>query len=279
MEHLHSGKVRDVYADGEDVVLVASDRISVYDVLLPTPIPGKGALLTQLSVWWFEQTADVIGNHLISATGFPPELAGRSMRCKRLDMVQVECVVRGYLAGSAVRDYQRDGTVSGVRLPSGLAEGDRLPEPVFTPSSKAPLGEHDEPITFQQVVDKVGADTAERLRTASLELYARGAARAADAGVLIADTKLEFGFDAGGELVVGDELLTSDSSRFWRADEWRPGGPQKAFDKQFVRDWATGSGWDKSEPGPEIPPDVVAATRERYVAAFELITGTPWARA
>ncbi|MGH3433945.1 MAG: phosphoribosylaminoimidazolesuccinocarboxamide synthase [Thermocrispum sp.] len=280
MKHLHSGKVRDVYQreDG-DLVLVASDRVSVYDVVLPTPIPGKGELLTRLSVWWFEQTADLFGNHLISATGFPPELQGRSMRCKPLRMVPVECVVRGYLAGSAVRDYQRDGAVSGVRLPAGLVEGDRLPEPVFTPSSKAPHGEHDAPITFARVVDLVGEETAARLRDVSLALYRMGAARTAAAGLVLADTKLEFGFDATGELVLGDELLTSDSSRYWPADEWRPGGPQPAFDKQFVRDWAAGTGWDKTPPGPQIPGDVVAATRERYVAAYQRLTGQRWARA
>lgn len=280
MKHLHSGKVRDVYQreDG-DLVLVASDRVSVYDVVLPTPIPGKGELLTQLSVWWFEQTSDVIPNHLVSATGFPPELAGRSMRCRPLRMLPVECVVRGYLAGSAVRDYQRDGTVSGVRLLAGLVEGDRLPEPVFTPSSKAPQGEHDEPITFAQVVDAVGAEMAGRLRDVSVELYNAGAARAAEAGLVLADTKLEFGEDADGALILGDELLTSDSSRFWPADEWKPGGPQPAFDKQFVRDWAMSTGWDKTAPGPEIPPEVASATRERYVEAYERLTGQRWSRA
>lgn len=279
MEHLHSGKVRDVYADGDDLVLVASDRVSVFDVVLPTPIPGKGALLTQLSVWWFSQTGDIVPNHLISTKDFPPELQRRSMRCMRLDMLKVECVVRGYLAGSAVRDYAATGTVSGVRLPAGLREGDRLPEPVFTPSSKAPIGEHDEPITFDDVVDEVGGELAEQLRDTSLQLYTRGAARAEQAGVLLADTKFEFGLDsrdAGKRLVLGDELLTSDSSRYWPADEWKPGGPQPAFDKQFVRDWALSTGWDKTSPGPEIPADVVAATRERYVQAYERITGLRW---
>jgi phosphoribosylaminoimidazole-succinocarboxamide synthase len=277
MKHLHSGKVRDVYQDDDGtVVLVASDRVSVFDVVLPTPVPDKGALLTQLSAWWFKQTAEVFPNHLITTDGFPPEWAGRAMRCKPLTMLPVECVVRGYLAGSAVRDYQRDGTVSGVKLPAGLVEGDRLPDPVFTPSSKAPQGEHDEPITFEQVVDLIGAETAERIKDASLELYTRGAARAADVGLVLADTKLEFGYDADGELVLGDELLTSDSSRYWPMDQWQPGGPQPAFDKQFVRDWAASTGWDKTPPGPELPADVVAATRERYVAAYERLTGQRW---
>lgn len=276
MEHVHRGKVRDLYLDGDDLVLVASDRVSVYDVVLPTPIPGKGELLTQLSVWWFGQTGDIVPNHLISATGFPPELARRSMRCTRLDMLKVECVVRGYLAGSAVRDYRSTGTVSGVRLPAGLVEGDRLPEPVFTPSSKAPIGEHDEPITFDDVVTEVGGELAEQLREVSLALYRRGAERAEQAGVLLADTKFEFGLDADKRLVLGDELLTSDSSRYWPADQWKPGGPQPAFDKQFVRDWAVSTGWDKTPPGPEIPADVVAATRQRYLEAYERITGNRW---
>ena len=276
MKLLHSGKVRDVYADGEDIILVASDRVSVFDIVLPTPIPDKGKLLTALSLWWFEQLADVVGNHVLSATDVPEKFAGRAVRCRRLDMVAVECVARGYLTGSGLADYRRDGAVSGIELPPGLRDGDRLPEPIFTPSTKAPVGEHDEPISYQGVVDRLGAGTADRLRDLTLRLYRRGAALAAERGIIIADTKVEFGLDSDGQLVLGDELLTSDSSRFWPMEGWEPGGAQPSFDKQYVRDWASSSGWDRTEPAPQIPERVVEATRERYIEAYERLTGRTW---
>ncbi|WP_236796623.1 phosphoribosylaminoimidazolesuccinocarboxamide synthase [Amycolatopsis sp. GM8] len=272
MEHVHAGKVRDLYRDGDDILLVASDRISVYDVVLPTPVPGKGALLTQLSNWWFEYFRDVVPNHVLSTTDVPEEFAGRAVRCRPLKMVQVECIARGYLAGLGLREYQKYGTVSGVALPPGLEEGSKLPEPIFTPTTKASEG-HDEFITFDDVVKQEGQETAERLRALTLDIYRRGAEHAAGRGIIVADTKLEFGWDSAGVLTLGDEVLTSDSSRFWPADQWEPGRPQYAFDKQFVREWATGTGWDKTEPGPEIPADVVEATRRRYTEAYERITG------
>jgi phosphoribosylaminoimidazole-succinocarboxamide synthase len=265
-----------VYRDGADIILVASDRVSVYDVVLPTPIPDKGAILTRLSLWWFEQLADVVPNHVISATDVPAQWAGRAIRCRRLSMVPVECIARGYLAGLGLREYEKTGAVSGVALPAGLVEGSLLPEPVFTPTTKAPPGEHDEFITFDDVVSEVGADLAGQLREITLEVYRRGAAIAARKRILIADTKLEFGWAPDGTLVLGDEVLTSDSSRFWPADAWQPGRPQFSFDKQFLRDWAAGTGWDKKNPAPEIPPDVVAATRARYIEAYERITGHRW---
>ncbi|MEV0367364.1 phosphoribosylaminoimidazolesuccinocarboxamide synthase [Nocardia fusca] len=274
MKHVHAGKVRDLYTDGDTLLLVASDRVSVYDVSLPTPIPDKGALLTQLSNWWFEYFAD-IPNHVLSGTDVPPEFAGRAVRVKPLKMVLVECVARGYLVGSGWKDYQRTGSVSGIRLPEGLREGDKLPEPIFTPTTKVSDTGHDEPMTFDEVVAQEGAEVAARLRDLTLDLYSRGAAYAAERGVIIADTKVEFGWD-GDVLTLGDELLTSDSSRFWPAAEWEPGRPQRSFDKQFVRDWATSTGWDKEPPGPEIPADIVAATRSKYVEAYELITGRSW---
>ena len=281
MRLLHRGKVRDVYAladegGGDDLLLVASDRISVYDVVLPTPIPDKGAVLTRLSRWWFDRLADLVPNHLVDGA-VPAELAGRAMRCRRLDMLPVECVARGYLTGGGLAEYAADGTVSGVALPPGLVDGSRLPEPVFTPSSKAPQGEHDAPMTYAQVEALVGADTAARLRELTLAVYRRGAETAAAGGILVADTKLEFGRDpATGEVVLADEVLTPDSSRFWPADRWAPGRPQRSFDKQFVRDWSATLPWDRTAPGPAIPPDVVAATRARYVEAYERITGTRW---
>lgn len=276
MKHLHSGKVRDLYELDGDLLLVASDRVSVFDVVLPTPIPDKGALLTALSLWWFEQLADVVPSHVISATDVPDEFAGRAVRCRKLDMVDVECVARGYLTGGGLKEYRAGGTVSGVSLPEGLQDGSRLPEPIFTPSTKAPLGQHDEPISFEQVVDKLGQDTAERLRQVTLDVYRRGVELAAERGIIIADTKLELGWDADGTLVLGDEVLTSDSSRFWPAELWEPGHAQPSFDKQFVRDWASATGWDKSSPPPEIPDEIVQATREKYVEAYERITGKTW---
>ncbi|MBQ0901674.1 phosphoribosylaminoimidazolesuccinocarboxamide synthase [Micromonospora sp. U21] len=276
MELLHSGKVRDVYADGDDLILVASDRISIYDVALPTPIPDKGRLLTALSLWWFEQLGDLVPNHVISATDVPAEFAGRAIRCQRLDMVPVECVARGYLTGGGLREYERTGAVSGVPLPRGLGEASILPEPIFTPSSKAPVGEHDEPITFADVVDKVGQATAERLRQITIDIYRHGAELAADRGILVADTKIELGWAPDGTLVLADELLTSDSSRFWPAESYQPGRVQFSYDKQYVRDWATGSGWDKQGSAPDMPAEVVEATRARYVEVYEKLTGNRW---
>jgi phosphoribosylaminoimidazole-succinocarboxamide synthase len=275
VELLHSGKVRDVYAAGDDLLLVASDRVSVYDVVLPTPIPGKGAVLTALSLWWFGALADMVPNHVLSAVDVPAEFAGRAVRCRRLAMLPVECVARGYLTGGGLTEYRATGAVSGVPLPAGLSDGSKLPEPVFTPSTKATVG-HDEPLPYDGLVSLVGADLAARLRDLTLALYDRGAAIAAKNGIIVADTKLEFGTAADGELVLADELLTSDSSRFWPAEDWRPGRAQTSFDKQVVRDWAAATGWDKRAPGPDLPPDVVALTQARYAEAYERITGQPW---
>ncbi|MFV2085249.1 phosphoribosylaminoimidazolesuccinocarboxamide synthase [Micromonospora sp. LOL_021] len=276
MELLHSGKVRDVYADGDDLILVASDRISVYDVVLPTPIPDKGKLLTALSLWWFEQLADLVPNHVVSATDVPAEFAGRAIRCRRLDMVPVECIARGYLTGLGLKEYQKSGSVSGVALPAGLVEASKLPEPIFTPTTKAAVSEHDEFITYADVVTQVGAETAQRLRQITLDVYRRGAALAADRGLIVADTKIELGWAPDGTLVLADEVLTSDSSRFWPADAYQPGRAQFSFDKQYVRDWAAGTGWDKRPPAPEVPADVVEVTRARYVEVYERITGHTW---
>lgn len=275
MKHLHAGKVRDVYEDRGDLLLVASDRISVYDVTLPTPIPDKGALLTQLSVWWFERFRDLVPNHLISASDVPTEFAGRAVRCKPLKMIKVECIARGFLSGSGLQEYRRKGSVSGVPLPTGLQEGSRLPEPIFTPTTKADAG-HDEPITFDDVVAMEGHETAALLRELTLRIYRKGAEHAAASGIIVADTKLEFGWADDGTLTLGDEVLTSDSSRFWPADQWEPGRPQFAFDKQYVRDWAAATGWDKTPPGPAIPPEIVEVTRRRYIEAYERITGLEW---
>ncbi|EHY90520.1 phosphoribosylaminoimidazolesuccinocarboxamide synthase [Saccharomonospora azurea] len=275
VKHLHAGKVRDLYEDRGDILLVASDRVSVYDVPLPTPVPDKGALLTQLSVWWFERFRDVVPNHLISATDVPAEFAGRAVRCRPLDMIKVECVARGYLTGSGLAEYQRSSSVCGVPLPPGLVEGSKLPEPIFTPTTKADSG-HDLPITFDDVVAQEGRETAERLRELTLRIYREGAEYAAERGIIVADTKLEFGWDSEGTLTLGDEVLTSDSSRFWPADSWEPGRPQYSFDKQYVRDWATSTGWDKTPPGPAVPPEVVEATRRRYIDVYERLTGRTW---
>jgi len=276
VELLHSGKVRDLYADGDDLILVASDRVSVYDVVLPTPIPDKGAILTQLSLWWFERLADVMPNHVISADDVPAEFAGRAIRCRRLSMVPIECVARGYLTGGGLTEYLVTGAVSGIPLPPGLVDADQLPEPIFTPSTKAPMGQHDEPIPFATVVETVGEETAARLRETTLEVYRRGAALAAERGIIIADTKIELGWAPDGTLVLADEVLTPDSSRFWPADGWRPGTTPFSFDKQYLRDWAAGTGWDKRAPGPAVPEDVVAATRERYVEVYQRLTGLTW---
>lgn len=276
MKLLHSGKVRDVYQDDNgELLLVATDRVSVYDVTLPTEVPEKGALLTQLSAWWFDQLSDIVPNHVISMTDVPAQWAGRAVRCRPLSMLPVECIARGYLAGLGLREYQQYGSISGVQLPEGLVEGSRLPEPIFTPTTKATTG-HDEFMTFEDAAKLIGQETAERVRELTIEIYKRGAARAIERGIIIADTKLEFGHDAEGVLTLADEVLTSDSSRFWPAAEWEPGRPQHAFDKQYVRDWSLTTGWDKTEPGPAMPADVVEATRARYIEVYEQITGQNW---
>jgi len=277
LRHLHSGKVRDLYETPDGLLLmVASDRISAYDFVLPTPIPDKGAVLTQMSLWWFEQLADVVPNHVVS-TDVPAAYAGRAVLCRRLDMFPVECVARGYLAGSGLVDYRDSGAVCGVPLPPGLEEGSELPEPVFTPATKAAMGEHDENVSYDAVVDVVGADVAAELRRITLAVYARGRDVARDRGIILADTKIELGRDDEGGIVLGDEVLTPDSSRFWPADGWRPGRPQPSFDKQYVRDWLTSpaSGWDRhsGEPPPPLPDDVVERTRAKYVEAYERLTG------
>jgi phosphoribosylaminoimidazole-succinocarboxamide synthase len=274
---LARGKVREIYELGDDLLMVASDRISTYDVVHPTEIPDKGRVLTALSVVWFDLTRELVPNHLISVTdGVPDDLRGRAMRVKRLSMVPVECVVRGYLSGSGWKDYQATGRVSGIELPPGLRESDRLPEPIFTPSTKAEVG-HDETIDFEQAAELAGSrELAGRLREASLAVYNAVADHARERGIILADTKFEFGMDADGELTLGDEVCTPDSSRFWPADEYEPGRAQPSFDKQFVRDWASSTGWDKAPPAPAIPDDVVAATRERYVTAYERLSGEPF---
>jgi phosphoribosylaminoimidazole-succinocarboxamide synthase len=274
---LARGKVREIYELGDDLLMVASDRISTYDVIHPTPIPDKGKVLTGLSVLWFDLTRDIVANHLISATdGVPGEFRGRALRVRRLRMVPVECVVRGYLSGSGWKDYQATGKVSGIELPSGLRESEQLPEPIFTPSTKAEEG-HDEAIDFEQAAELAGSrDVAAKLRDASLAVYGAVAEHARARGIILADTKFEFGFDAAGTLTLGDEVCTPDSSRFWPADTYEPGRSQPSFDKQYVRDWASGTGWDKTPPAPAIPDDVVAQTRERYVTAYERLAGEPF---
>jgi len=274
---LAKGKVRELYDLGDDLLMVASDRISTYDVIHPTPIPDKGRVLAGLSVLWFGLTGDIVGNHFVSATdGVPDEARGRGLRVRRLDMLPVECVVRGYLAGGGWSEYKRDGRVSGIPLPDGLQESERLPEPIFTPSTKAEEG-HDEPIDLEQTAQLVGSrELAERLREVSLAVYGAVAEHARARGVILADTKFEFGMDAEGRLTLGDEVCTPDSSRFWPADQYEAGRSQPSFDKQYVRDWAAGTGWDKSPPAPAIPDDVVAQTRERYVRAYELLAGEPF---
>lgn len=277
MELIHQGKVRDVYADGGDLVLVASDRVSVYDVVLPTPIPGKGALLTALSLWWFEQLADIVPNHVISAEDVPAEFAGRALRVKRLEMVKIEAVVRGYLTGSGLAEYDKSGTVCGIALPEGLVDGSRLPAPIYTPTTKGDVGDHDLPMTYEETAALVGADLAARVRDLTLEVYRRGAEIALAKGIIIADTKLEFGIDADGTLRLADEVLTSDSSRFWDAAAWKPGQTQPSFDKQYVRDWAKSTGWTPDDAeAPELPQAVIDATLARYIEAYELLTGRRW---
>lgn len=282
--HVYSGKVRDLYAPLDDagnprddqVLLVASDRISAFDYVLSTPIPDKGAVLTQLSLWWFEQMADLVPNHVIS-TDVPEAVAGRAVLVERLDMVPLEAIARAYLTGGGLAEYRETGSVCGVALPAGLEDASKLDEPVFTPTSKAELGEHDEPMTYDEAVDLIGAERAEEIRDLTVRILQRGNEIASERGILIADTKVEFGVRADGTLVLADELLTPDSSRFWPADDWQPGRAQNSFDKQFVRDWLTSdaSGWDKAsgEEPPALPADVVEATRAKYVEAYENLTG------
>jgi phosphoribosylaminoimidazole-succinocarboxamide synthase len=278
-----SGKVREMYgldgggtAEGR-LLMVASDRISTYDAVHPTPIPDKGKVLTGLSVFWFAKTSHIVANHLLSTTdGVPAEALGRALVVRRLEMLPVECVVRGYITGSGWKDYLATGAVSGIELPSGLRESEQLPHPIFTPSTKADVG-HDEAIDFARAAELVGDQgLMARVRDVSVELYSFAAAHARECGVILADTKFEFGLDADGELVVGDEVLTPDSSRYWPVDGYAPGQGQPSFDKQYVRDWAAGSGWDKKPPAPAIPDDVVAGTRARYVEAYERIAGEPF---
>jgi phosphoribosylaminoimidazole-succinocarboxamide synthase len=284
VRHLHSGKVRDLYElPGGELALVARDTMSAYDYVLEPAIPDKGRILTQLSLWWFEQLADVVPNHIVSAeppAGAPAEWSGRAVVAKRLDMIQVECVARGYLAGGGLADYQATGAISGIELPDGLTDGARLPAPIFTPTTKAPLGEHDTPMTYREVEEKLTPGTAGRIREVTLAIYGRGAELARERGIIVADTKVELGWAADGALTLGDELLTPDSSRFWPADRWQPGRPQPSYDKQYVRDWLVSpeSGWqrDSGQAPPPLPDDVVERTRAKYVEAYELLTGRIW---
>ena len=272
------GKVRDIYEVGDDLLIVATDRLSAFDVVLPTPIPDKGRVLTQLSLFWFKTLEDILPHHVLSATEFPPpanvysqQLAGRSMLCRKTRPLPIECVVRGYLAGSGWKDYRTSGKVCGVALPPGLRESDRLPAPIFTPSTKATTG-HDENISFDEVVARVGGERAEELRSVSLEIYRRAAAYAEPRGILLADTKFEFGL-IGDQLIWIDEALTPDSSRFWPAQGYQPGRSQPSFDKQYVRDYLESIGWNKQPPGPQLPPEVVERTRAKYREAYRLLAG------
>ncbi|MFI9774464.1 phosphoribosylaminoimidazolesuccinocarboxamide synthase [Streptomyces sp. NPDC051956] len=281
--HLHTGKVRDLYRnEAGDLVMVASDRMSAYDWVLPTPIPDKGRVLTQLSLWWFDQLADLVPNHVLSTElppGAPADWQGRTLICKSLRMVPVECVARGYLTGSGLVEYNASRTVCGLALPEGLTDGSELPAPIFTPATKAEVGEHDENVSYEEVARQVGAETAAELRQMTLAVYGRARDIARERGVILADTKFEFGFD-GEALILGDEVLTPDSSRFWPAAEWEPGHAQPSFDKQYVRNWLTGpeSGWDRGseQPPPALPQQVVDATRAKYIEAYERLTGVSW---
>ncbi|MFD9010790.1 phosphoribosylaminoimidazolesuccinocarboxamide synthase [Streptomyces sp. NPDC059552] len=284
--HLHTGKVRDLYRDEDDrLVMVASDRMSAFDWVLPTEIPDKGRVLTQLSLWWFDQLADLVPNHVISTdlpAGAPADWAGRTLVCRNLDMVPVECVARGYLAGSGLAEYNETRTVCGLGLPEGLVDGSELPAPIFTPAAKAAVGEHDENVSYEEVARTAGAETAALLRQTTLAVYSRARDIARERGIILADTKFEFGFDPkDGTLVAADEVLTPDSSRFWPADQWEPGRSQPSFDKQYVRDWLASpeSGWDRKGelPPPALPEEVVARTRAKYIEAFERLTGLSWA--
>ncbi|WP_101523330.1 phosphoribosylaminoimidazolesuccinocarboxamide synthase [Nocardioides houyundeii] len=279
--HVHSGKVRDLYRidSGEHqgrLLMVASDRISAYDYVLDSTIPDKGEILTRMSLWWFGQLADLADNHVVS-TDVPAQVAGRAVICESLDMFPVECVARGYLTGSGLVDYRRTGEVCGISLPPGLEDASRLPEPIFTPASKAELGDHDENVSYDAVVATIGDTTAAQLRRLTLEVYGRAEAIARERGIILADTKLEFGRRPDGTTVLADEVLTPDSSRYWPADEWQPGRAQRSYDKQVVRDWLTGpdSGWDRTAgtPPPALPAEVVELTRGRYVEAYERLTG------
>ncbi|MFC8075983.1 phosphoribosylaminoimidazolesuccinocarboxamide synthase [Streptomyces sp. NPDC057307] len=282
--HLHTGKVRDLYRnEAGDLVMVASDRISAYDWVLPTEIPDKGRVLTQLSLWWFDKLTDLAPNHVISADlpdGAPAHWVGRTLICKSLRMAPVECVARGYLTGSGLAEYEQTRTVCGLALPEGLVDGSELPAPIFTPATKAAVGDHDENVSYEEVARQVGAETAALLRRTTLDVYGRARDIARDRGIILADTKFEFGFDADDRLVLADEVLTPDSSRFWPASSWEPGHAQPSYDKQYVRDWLTSSasGWDRAseQPPPELPGEVVDATRAKYLEAYELLTGTRW---
>ncbi|RLL67660.1 phosphoribosylaminoimidazolesuccinocarboxamide synthase [Streptomyces sp. Z26] len=301
--HVHTGKVRDLYRnEAGELVMVASDRISAYDWVLPTVIPDKGRILTQLSQWWFEQLADLVPHHVLSTEpppGAPADWAGRTVVCRPLRMLPVECVARGYLTGSGLAEYEQTRTVCGLALPEGLVDGSELPAPIFTPATKAEVGEHDENVAYEHVARQVGAEVAARLRQLTLDVYDRGRVLARDRGIILADTKFEFGFaaaggstdataegladgtaDGGGQLVLGDEVLTPDSSRFWLVDDWEPGRAQASFDKQYVRDWLSGpeSGWDRrsEQPPPELPAHVVERTRQKYTEAYRLLIGTPF---
>lgn len=281
--HLHTGKVRDLYQnEAGELVMVASDRLSAYDWVLPSEIPDKGRVLTQLSLWWFDQLADLVPNHVISTdlpAGAPADWAGRTLVCKSLKMVPVECVARGYLTGSGLLEYDESRTVCGLALPEGLVDGSELPAPIFTPAAKAAVGEHDENVAYEEVARQVGAETAAQLRQTTLAVYGRALDIARERGLILADTKFEFGFE-GERLILADEVLTPDSSRFWPADLWEPGHAQPSYDKQFVRNWLTSpaSGWDRKseQPPPALPQDVVDATRAKYIEAYERLTGTAW---
>ncbi|NWF31356.1 phosphoribosylaminoimidazolesuccinocarboxamide synthase [Streptomyces sp. PKU-EA00015] len=281
--HVHTGKVRDLYRnEAGDLVMVASDRMSAYDWVLPTEIPDKGRVLTRLSLWWFEQLQDLVPNHVLSTdlpAGAPADWEGRTLICKSLNMVPVECVARGYLTGSGLAEYEQTRTVCGLALPEGLVDGSELPAPIFTPATKAAVGDHDENVSYEEVARQVGAETAAHLRRTTLDVYARARDIARERGIILADTKFEFGFD-GETLVIADEVLTPDSSRFWPAASWEPGHAQPSYDKQYVRDWLTSaaSGWDRrsEQPPPALPQDVVDATRSKYLEAYELLTGTAW---
>ncbi|MGK2939559.1 MAG: phosphoribosylaminoimidazolesuccinocarboxamide synthase [Solirubrobacteraceae bacterium] len=275
---LASGKVREIYDLDDRLLLVASDRISTYDVIHPTPIPDKGKVLTGISVFWFEKFADLVPNHFLSATdGVPDEVRGRAIVVKKLKMVPLEAVVRGYITGSGWKDYLATGAISGITLPEGMQESEQFAEPLFTPSTKAEIGDHDETVSLERAKEIVGdADLVERVKDLTLSLYGAAAAHARERGVILADTKFEFGFDSDGVLRVGDEVLTPDSSRFWPVDGYEVGHGQPSFDKQYVRDWASQSGWDKSPPAPAIPDDIIEGTRARYIEAYEKITGEPF---
>ncbi|MFG2640839.1 phosphoribosylaminoimidazolesuccinocarboxamide synthase [Streptomyces sp. NPDC048370] len=287
LTHLHTGKVRDLYQnEAGELVMVASDRMSAYDWVLPTEIPDKGRVLTQLSLWWFDRLADLVPNHVISTdvpAGAPADWEGRTLVCQSLKMVPVECVARGYLTGSGLVEYKESRTVCGLALPEGLSDGSELPAPIFTPATKAAVGDHDENVPYEEVARQVGAETAALLRQTTLAVYGRARGIARERGIILADTKFEFGFAStadGERLILADEVLTPDSSRFWPADQWQPGRAQPSYDKQFVRDWLTSaaSGWDRTseQPPPALPQEIVDATRAKYIEAYELLTGNTW---